>query len=227
MTDRLPAAGRRPWLDLEPLSLGRRAAFRRVLAVLKAQPSPFVVAGAVGLSLHLGQLIDGELEVYLRPDDIEAALESLRAAGLKIDRDDAHAKARVTYGEHRVILAWSLPYPLGGPIDDGWFENARRTHILGVRVRLAPLEELLWLRLAIPGGASLGDPMISQLLLERGTDLDWGRFLERLAGVEALLLSHLFLFWHQYPESARHIIPTWVMDNLLNQVNAGASSSIH
>lgn len=60
MTERT-ISGRRP--DPEPLSLGRRAMYRRVLALLGSQERPFVIGGALGLSLHLGRLIDGELEL--------------------------------------------------------------------------------------------------------------------------------------------------------------------
>src|SRR5262245_61417495 len=75
-----PVTGKRPWVDLESLSLGRRAAYRRVLAALKAQPSPYVVVGAFGLSLQLGELVDGDLELYMREDDVEVALKGLAAA---------------------------------------------------------------------------------------------------------------------------------------------------
>jgi hypothetical protein len=35
-----------------------------------------------------------------------------------------------------------------------------------------------------------------------------------MAGLEPLLLAHVFLFWHQYPESARAVIPPAVIDAL-------------
>jgi hypothetical protein len=211
--------GRRPPLDLEPLSLGRRAMYRRVLALVSAQDRPYVVGGALGLSLQLGQLIDGELELYFNADDVPVVLTGVEGAGLKVEVDDDHGRARITYGDHRAVIRWALPTPLFGEIDPAWFDHARRTRFLGLRVRVAPVEELLWLRVAVPSAASVGDPLIGQLLLGRGENLDWGRLLMRMAGLEALLLAHLFLFWHQYPESARTIIPVWVVTALRGRLD--------
>jgi hypothetical protein len=221
MTARLQF-GRRPALDPEPLSLGRRATYRRVLALLGFQPNPFVISGALGLSLQLGRLVDGELEICMRAGDVPAALDAVSATGLKVDRDDMKGSARLLYGANRVALRWALPTPLFGGYDDAWFGHARRTRFLGLRVRVAPLEELLWLKMALPSGASVGDPLIGQILLDRGTTLDWPRLLARMAGQEALLLSHVFLFWHRYPESARTVVPSWVIDALRDRVEVGA-----
>jgi hypothetical protein len=217
---------RRPSLDAEPLSLGRRATYRRILALLGAQPKPYVVGGAIGLSLHLGRLIDGQLEIFLRAEDVPEALESVAATGLKVERDDARSRARVTYGDHRALVRWALPTPLFGEIDESWVARSRRTRFLGIRVRVAPIEELLWLRMAIPSAASVGDPLISQVFLVRGAKLDWPHLLTRMAGLEALLLSHIFLFWHQYPESAREVIPPWVVSALRAQIDDGGERSL-
>lgn len=211
--------GRRRPLDLDTLSLGRRAMYRRILALLATHPQPFVIGGALGLSLQLGRLIDGELEVYFSADDVPEALAAVTAGGLKVERDDTHGKARIQYGDHRIIVRWALPTPLFGGIDEAWFSKARRTRFLGLRVKVAPIEELLWLRIAVPSAASVGDPLIPQLLLGRGEHLDWTRLLVRMGGLEALLLSHLFLFWHRYPESARSVVPGWVVDALLERLD--------
>src|SRR5262249_55917844 len=222
MTERLQI-GRRPPLDPEPLSLGRRATYRRVLALVGLQPNAFVISGAIGLSLQLGRLVDGELELCMRASDVPAVLDAVSATGLKIDRDDSKGRARLLYGAHRVVLRWALPTPLFGGYDDAWFTYARRTRFLGLRVKVAALEELLWLRIALPSGASVGDPLIGQILLDRGQTLDWPRLLARVAGQEALLLSHIFLFWHQYPEWARTVLPAWVVDALRDRMEVAGN----
>ena len=70
--------------------------------------------------------------------------------------------------------------------------------------------------------------MVGQALLAEGANLDWPRFLARMTGLEALLLSHIYLFWHRYPESARAIIPTWVPEALQARMDGDASEkSLH
>lgn len=217
--------GRTAPLDSEPLSLSRRATYRRVLALLGTGPHRFVISGALGLSLQLGRLLDGELELCVRAAAVPAILDAVATTGVRVERHDAHGKARLVYGTHRVVLRWSLPSPLFGDYDDSWFNQARRARFLGQRVKVAPIEELLWLKIALPSGASLGDPLVGQILLGRGAGLDWPRLLARLAGQEALLLSHLFLFWHQYPESARTIIPNGVVDALRARIDFATGDS--
>jgi hypothetical protein len=190
-----------------------------VLAIMGAQPNPFVISGAIGLSLQLGRLIDGDLEICMHAEDMPAALEGVTAAGLRIDRDEGNRKARIVFGKHRVLLRSALPRPLVGIYDEAWFARSRRTRFLGIRVRVAPAEEILWLRMVLPSAASLADPLVAQMLLARGPDLDWMRLMARMVGQEALLLAHIFLFWHQYPESARHVVPNWLIDRLRDRAD--------
>jgi hypothetical protein len=208
-------------LDLESLPLERRATYRRVLAVLKAQPGSFVVAGSLGLSVHAGVVLDGELEVYVRPADLEGALEAVAHTGYRIERDGG----RASLPDHHVRIAAVLPEPMGGQVDEAWFEHATRVWLLGLRVRVAPPEEILWLRIATKGAASLGDPLIVPLLANTAGELDWARLLQRLAGFEALLLAHLFLYWHQDPRSAREVIPAGLPAMLLERLDRLVTTS--
>src|SRR3972149_3256949 len=54
-------------LDLAPLPLGRRAAYRRVLAVLKAEKRRFLVGGGLGVSAHLARVVGEGLTGDLAP----------------------------------------------------------------------------------------------------------------------------------------------------------------
>lgn len=225
MPDRVDA-GDRPALDAATFDLGRKAAYRRVLGLLKSKDQPFVVGGSLGLSVHAGQLFDGPLEILVPAPAADGALAALEGAGFRITREDVHFRATVSYGEHHVFLSWALPPPLGGVLDDVWFTHAVRSRFLDLRIRVAPVEELLWLRVAVAGGASLGDPAVGLVLLKHGPSLDWPRLLSRLGGLEALLLAHVFLLWHRHGESGRAAIPGAVVETLLARVNATAAASV-
>src|SRR3990172_5966129 len=146
-----------------PLPLGRRAAYRRVLAVLKAEKRRFLVGGGLGVSAHLARVVGEDLTVYLAPDDAAAGLAALATAGVKVGADPGGGRARVAYGPHAVDVAWALPAPLGGRLDEAWFAHDARTRLLDLRVRVAPLEELLWLRLAGRGAAVVGDAVVGEI----------------------------------------------------------------
>jgi hypothetical protein len=211
----------------EVLPLARRAAYRRVLAVMKAQRLPCLVVGAIGLSLHLGRLVDdGALELAVRPRDAAAILQAMEAAGFKVTHDEGSSYSFVSYGEYTLRVAWALPPPLTGELDDAWFVNAQRAHLVDLRIWLAPLEELLWMRLAGRAQEGTPDPVVEELLLRHGAELDWRRFQERLIGLEGLLLAQIFLLHHRNPTAARKAVPAWVLGSLLDRLNAAASTSV-
>ncbi len=200
------------------------------MAVLKARKQPFLIGGSLGLSFHLDRLVPGELEILLRADQGDPVLAGLETAGFKVDRIDDQPRARVRFGEHTVVVAWGLAPPLGAPIDEPWFTASFRARLLDLRVRIAPLEELIWERIAMGGGASLGDADVQDALLHAGATLDWDRLLARMIGLEALLLAHVFLLYHRASESARAAFPARVVATLLERVkwrmNANASTSV-
>jgi hypothetical protein len=211
----------------ESLPLAQRAAYRRVLAVLKAQRLPFLVVGPIGLSVHLGRLVDqGQLEIAVRPVDREAVLAAMEGAGFKVEGEDQSTEARVSYGDYVVKIAWGLPAPLTGRLDDAWFVHAVRAHFVDLRVWIAPVEELLWTRLASLAASGVPDPVIEDLLLKHGTQLDWRRLQERTIGLEGLFLAEIFLLHHRQPTAARQAVPTWVLGSLLDRLNAAASTSV-
>jgi hypothetical protein len=211
----------------EVLPLAQRAAYRRVLAVLKAQRLPFLVVGQIGLSLHLGRLVDeGKLEIAVRPVDREAVLGAMESAGFRVENADHGHEAEVSYGDYVVKIAWGLPAPLTGRLDDAWFTHAERAHFVDLRVWIAPIEELLWMRLATLAADRLPDPVVEDLLLGHGRALDWRRLQERTIGLEGLLLAEIFLLYHRQPSAARQALPAWVLGCLLDRLNAAASTSV-
>jgi hypothetical protein len=212
---------------VDALALPRRAAYRRVIAVLKARKLPFAVGGSLALSFHIGALVDGDLELLVPPADADAVRATLETAGFRLEPEES--ALRVHYGDHWMRVAWGLPEPLGGPLDAGWFEHAKKVRLLDMRVRLAPLEELIWARLSTTGAASLADPGLREAFIRHGAGLDWRRLLGRLAGFESLVLAHVFLLHHTHPELAREAFPRPIVRALLDRVdlmNSSASSVV-
>ncbi|MBI4510898.1 MAG: hypothetical protein HY698_14795 [Deltaproteobacteria bacterium] len=216
MMQRTPG-GARPELDLPQFSLASRAAYRRVMAVLKGRKRPFLVGGAIGISAQIGIVVDGDLELLVRPSDARDVLDAFSAAGFRVIPDPSLPRARVEYGPVAVTVSWGLPDPLGGVIDEAWFEYSKRVHLLDLRVRVAPIEELLWLRIAAASDDRVGDPVVEEVLLSHGHELDWQRLLLRLAGLEALACSYLFLLFYRHGARGFRAIPPSVLETLIDR----------
>ena len=90
--------------------------------------------------------------------------------------------------------------------------------MLGVIVRLSPVEEMIWSKAFIQERERFDGADVLHLLRETGPSLDWPRLLMRFGDYWRVLLSHLILFGFVYPDK-RQNIPAWVMDELMRRLS--------
>jgi hypothetical protein len=98
-------------------------------------------------------------------------------------------------------------------VDDGWFDHAVETQVLGMPVKIVPCEELLWQKSFIMERERFDGADIVHILRARGDRLAWGRLLERFAERWPLLYTYLIFFTFVYPSEARQV-PAAVLDDL-------------
>jgi hypothetical protein len=103
-------------------------------------------------------------------------------------------------------------------VDDLWFEHAPKTNLLGVIVRLSPVEEMIWSKAFIQERERFDGSDVLHLLRETGPALDWPRLLMRFGDYWRVLLSHIILFGFVYPDK-RQNVPAWVMEELMRRLN--------
>jgi len=99
-----------------------------------------------------------------------------------------------------------------------WFDHAPRADVLGMIVRLSPVEEMIWSKAFIQERERFDGADVLHLLRETGPSLDWPRLLMRFGDHWRVLLSHLILFGFVYPDK-RQNIPAWVMDELTRRLS--------
>jgi hypothetical protein len=103
-------------------------------------------------------------------------------------------------------------------VDDLWFEHAPKTNVLGVIVRLSPVEEMIWSKAFIQERERFDGADVLHLLRETGPSLDWPRLLMRFGDYWRVLLSHIILFGFAYPDK-RQNVPPWVMEELIRRLS--------
>jgi hypothetical protein len=102
-------------------------------------------------------------------------------------------------------------------VDDLWFDHAPRTNVLGVIVKLSPVEEMIWSKAFIQERERFDGADIVHLLREAGPSLDWPRLLMRFGDYWRVLLAHLIMFGFVYPDK-RQNVPAWVMEELIRRL---------
>ena len=195
------------------------ALYRHSLEVLLASGAPILVGGAYAFGHYTGiERHTKDLDVFLRRSDLDAALDAMRAAGYAADASFPHWLAKVRLGTEFIDVIFSSGNGIA-VVDDGWFEHAVEADVLGVPVRLTPVEEMIWSKAFVMERERYDGADVAHLLLARAASLDWDRLLARFGDHWPVLLAHLVLFRFAYP-GHRDGVPRPVLDGLVQRLLA-------
>jgi Icc-related predicted phosphoesterase len=194
------------------------AFYADVLRILREEGIPYLVGGGVALGrvtpvrrrLH-------DLDLLLRPRDVEAALRILSRRGYATETTAPHWLAKVFDARGRFV---DLIFDSGNAecrVDEAWFENGVRDEVFGQPVLLCPVEELIWTKAFVMERERYDGADVAHLLHAHAERIDWKRLLRRFGPHWRVLLSHLVLFGFVYPgERAR--LPERVVRSLLSRL---------
>ncbi len=202
--------------DDQQSSLSSEAAafYRHTMAVLEQHGIPFLVGGAYAFAHYTGIVRHTkDFDIFLAAGDSAAAREALAGAGYAVEMSFPHWLSKAWSGEHFVDLIHGSGNGLT-PVDAHWFAHAPAAEVLGVAVKVCPVEEMIWSKAFIMERERFDGADVAHLLHAHGQDLDWRRLLRRFGEHWRVLLSHLALFGYIYPAAAAKI-PTPVMEDLM------------
>jgi hypothetical protein len=196
------------------------------LARLAESGVPFLVGGAFALERYTGIARDTkDLDVFVRPRDLDAALAELRALGCRTKVPFPHWLAKAVTAEDVIDFIFSSGNGIAR-VDDGWFEHAVDAKIFDVPVKLCPPEETIWSKALIMERERFDGADVAHLIRALGPGLDWHRLLRRFGPHWRVLLSHLVLFGFIYP-GERWRIPAGVMRELTDRLIAEVDARGH
>jgi hypothetical protein len=200
----------------ESLELRSCHFYRRILRTLNQGPTRFLLGGAYALTCYTGiERHTKDLDVFVRRKDCQRVLRVLADAGFTTELSFPHWLAKAFCRDNFIDIIFSSGNGIA-KVDDEWFENAVPARILGIPVRLCPIEEMIWSKAFVMERERFDGADIAHLLRARGCGLDWGRLLRRFDQHWPVLLSHLILFAYIYP-GAWSQIPDEVMACLLER----------
>jgi hypothetical protein len=189
------------------------------LDLLEAHRLPFLVGGSFAYARYTG--IDREtkdLDIFVRPDDLPRTLAAFEAAGYRTEIPYPHWLAKVWQGEHVLDVIYSSGNGLAR-VDDEWFAHAAESEVLGRRLRLCPLEELVWSKAFVQERERFDGADVLHLLRDAGRDIDWRRLVARFGDYWPVLLSHLVTFHFVYPDH-RDCVPSGLISEMAHRLAA-------
>lgn len=190
---------------------------RRSVAALNAAGVPFLIGGAYVVEV-CGRVSRStkDFDLYVRPDDVKAALRSLAQAGYDTELTFPHWLAKATYEGDIVDLIFRAGNGLC-EVDDSWFDRALDDKLLDVPVKLCAPEEMIWMKAYIMERERFDGADIAHILRCCAAELDWAHLVRRFGPDWRVLLSHLVLFGYIYP-GERTRIPAKIIDDLITRL---------
>jgi hypothetical protein len=197
--------------------------YRDALALMVDSPIPFLVGGAFALQRYTGLARDTkDIDIFVRPADVRRTLRLFARAGYVTEVPFPHWLAKTRCGEFFMDIIFSSGNGLS-VVDDEWFAGATDAEVMGMPVKLAPVEETVWSKAFIMERERFDGADVAHLLHATADTLDWHRLLRRYDGHWPVLLSHLVLFGYIYP-SKRDLIPGWVMTRMIERLQSEDAS---
>ena len=191
--------------------------YRRTLHVLSDARVPFLVGGSHAFLHYTGIIRETkDFDLFVRRSDLDKALESLALAGYWTQVTFPHWLAKARQGGDHVDLVFSSGNGLAR-VDDAWFEHAVEAEVLGMPVKIAPVEELLWQKSFVMERERYDGADIMHILRTCAENIDWARLMQRFDQQWQILLLNLILFDFVYP-SERHRIPPHIAGELLTRL---------
>jgi len=151
-------------------------AMKRAAGVLNEAGVPFVLGGGLACWARGGPKTEHDVDLLVKPEHAEEAQEALARAGMRTERPPEGWLLKAYDNGVLIDLIFS---PMGGVIDDDVFERAEELEVHAMRVKVAPLEDVLAQKLL---ALSEQNPDFSSVL-ELGRSLreqvDWNDVRER------------------------------------------------
>jgi hypothetical protein len=128
-----------PEQDLEFQEL--LSAMKRAAGVLQQADVPFMLGGGLAVWARGGPQTEHDVDLYVREDDAERALEVLGDAGFRTEKPPEGWLLKAYDNDGTLVDL--IFHPSGGPIGDTQFEHAEELEVMALRINVASLEDVL------------------------------------------------------------------------------------
>jgi hypothetical protein len=190
--------------------------YREVLEAMNEHELPYAVAGAFALQKYTGiSRVTKDLDLFMKPCDIPAALEYLRQLGFCCETPDPVWLSKARRGEYFVDLISGMSNAVI-VVEDSWMQRTLPAMIAGVSSRIISVEDLLGSKLFVVRRERFDGADIAHIIYRSQGRLNWERVLELAGEHWEMVLWALVLFRYIYPGQTRYVpLPLW--QNLLSR----------
>jgi predicted nucleotidyltransferase len=193
------------------------AFYSEVLKLMAESRIPFLVSGTFALASYTG--IDRptkDVDVFAKAGDALKLLHYFKAHGFDVEIVDERWLSRITRGELFVDIITNMP-TVTTHVTDEWFEGAPSSELFGATVRLVPPTQFIWSKIFVQDHHRFDGADVAHMILKKHDEIDWEQLLKHMELYWEVLLMALLNFRFVYP-SERHMVPRWLMEELLERL---------
>ncbi|MBI2842041.1 MAG: nucleotidyltransferase [Armatimonadetes bacterium] len=178
---------------------------------------PFVLGGAFAVWHYTGAWRHThDIDVFTSPEHVPAAVEALTQAGFADLGEQAQGDREWIYhaikGEIIVDVIWKFANRITA-VDQSWMERAQEGEVLGVKVKIIPIEELVWTKIFVMNRHRCDWPDVIRILRANCPTFDWNKLLNLLGEHWLLFAGVVDVFDWECP-AASNCIPDYVRSEL-------------
>jgi hypothetical protein len=153
------------------------ATLKKAAAALRDADVPFMLGGGLAAWARGGPESDHDLDVMVKPEDAEAALDALAAAGFRPERPPESWLYKAW--DDNGVLVDIIFAPVGIPIDDEAFARADELEVEAVGMLVMSLEHVLATKLLALDEQNLDYKSLLQIARPVREQVDWDEVRER------------------------------------------------
>jgi hypothetical protein len=151
---------------------------KRAAAALRDAGVPFLLGGGLACWARGGPQTQHDLDLMVKEEDAERALEALEAAGMRPERPPEEWLLKAYDGDTLVDLIFR---PASGPVDDGLFERAEEMEVQSMTMRVMALEDVMATKLLAFDDHHVDYESVLELARSLREQVDWDRVRARTA----------------------------------------------
>ncbi|HZQ18360.1 MAG TPA: nucleotidyltransferase [Terriglobales bacterium] len=207
---KLPEGGGATSASVTPLPEEAAKLYRDVLLAMNEHVIPYAVAGAFALQKYTGiWRITKDLDLFIKAEDVPAALESLCDEGFRCETPDPVWLSKARRGEYFVDLISGMSNAVI-VVDDSWFERAQPAIVAEVKSQIISAEDLIASKLFVTRRERFDGADIAHIIYRTKGQLEWERILELACEHWEMVLWALVLYRYVYPAHTNYVpAPLW------------------
>src|SRR5919109_5595909 len=154
------------------------ATLKKAAAALNGAGVPFLLGGSLASWARGGPESRHDLDLMIKPEHVERALEALSDAGMRPERPPEDWLVKAWDGDTLVDLIYC---PKGLPMDDDVIARGEELSVLGLEIRVMALEDVMATKLMALTEHSLRYEGLLQIARALREQIDWDALRARTA----------------------------------------------